>query len=119
VRERFEAVEIPLNRIKKSRNARQKLFFSDIGLPPAGCWIHQRRFSMRAQIGLLKNLYEFGFGAGYFVAGCFAAGLETPMLISRKLKPLRSVSSNRMSPLLLVSPVDLRPSLLVFGRRPG
>jgi hypothetical protein len=40
--------------------------------------------------------YEFGFGAGFVAAACFAAGLETPMLISRKASPFRSSSSSRM-----------------------
>jgi hypothetical protein len=101
VRERFEAVETPLKRTKKSRNARQKLFFSD-----TGALLHSLLDSsavLRDARGLqmcrdFRANYELDFGPGFLVAACFALGLETPMLISRKPSPLRSISSNRMMP---------------------
>lgn len=104
VRERFEAVEIPLKRTKKSRNARKKPFFAESisnrsgqagqsaplldgkrGLPVA---VYSRACSPKA------GRHHLGLGIG--LPGVFLPGLEMPMLMRRNLRPLRSVSSMLM-----------------------
>lgn len=88
MRERFEAVETPLKRTSQSQNARSLLFLkgSVIASHYTIYLIH------RVNSGLRYYRCESGFGAGFEAAAGFFAGLETPKLIRKKRRPLRSES---------------------------
>ena len=104
MRERFEAVEIPLNSTNQSQNARHGLFelllicprFSprDIGFAGSEEGASNRRCP--------STNYGRCFGSEF--APAFLDELEIPKLIRKKRKPLRSESRSDMGNLLTTIP---------------
>jgi len=87
VRERFEAVEMPLNRTNQSQNARHRVLAWVLIVP-----VSSIRLIRQDRQRCINRARFYGRGFGCVAVGVFLEELEMPKLMRKKRKPLRNDS---------------------------